>query len=104
MQIDFNKTIANVKGEVIKKEDDKEVTLGSVAIDALLATFPDEQNLSGEDKVARFKLSMSIADHQEKNLVRETTAEEISLIKKLIAKGFNALVVGRTWELLEGAK
>lgn len=31
------------------------------------------------------------------------TADEITLIKKLVAKAYNPLVVGRTWELLDPA-
>jgi hypothetical protein len=92
MKIDFSAIIADLDGKPLA-----ELTLGTMATNALMLPFEDERNLSGEEKVRRFKLAQRIHGAAEVDL----TAEDISLIKKLIAKGYATMPTARAWELLD---
>ena len=94
MKINFNQPIKNIQGEEIK-----DLTLKTVSVEALLATFPDEQSLSGEEKAKRYLLATRIYANPEE---LDLTIEEIAKIKQLIGKGYGPLVVGQAWEILEG--
>ena len=94
MKINFNQPIKNIQGEEIK-----DLTLKTVSIEALLATFLDEQSLLGEEKTKRYVLATKIYANPEE---LDLTVEEISKIKQLIGKGYGPLVVGQAWKILEG--
>jgi hypothetical protein len=83
-----------------KRKCEDEVTLASIAVRALMANFPDEQNLPGEDKFKRFALAMKIKDGGEVAV----SAEDVSLLKRLIGKLYTPLVVGRAFPLLDPAE
>ncbi len=101
MKVNFGAPITDLKGEIIKQQDGKMFTLGKVAVEALSATYKDEAEakaqLSGEEKVKRFKLAVAAVGEE----VVDVSAEDIAVIKKLIAKGYPPLVVGRAYEILE---
>lgn len=107
MKRNLNVVLKTLKGEPLKEQyvgpDDKPlertVTLSGIATNALLANYEDERNLSGDDKVKRFKLAQQINDADGEV---EVTAEQVSLLKSLIAKGYTPLVVGQAYEILEG--
>ena len=99
MKRNFNTTLKTLDGKPIKEADDLDVTLSTVAVNALLAAYEDERNLAGDDKVKRFKLAQLINDADGEV---EVTAEQVSLLKTLIAKGYTPLVVGQAYEILEG--
>lgn len=69
-----------------------------VALSALLAAHEDERSLTGKEKADRFALALRI--NQRPDAV-SLTAEQLTLLKTLIGKGFTPLVVGRAYELLE---
>jgi len=94
MKINFNQAIKNIKGEVVK-----DLTLKSVSVEALLATFEDERSLSGEEKVKRFVLATRIESNSND---MDFKVEDVAKIKQLIGKGYGPLVVGQAWEMLEG--
>lgn len=71
--------------------------LGKVARRALLATYPDEPNLSGEEKYKRGKL----ADRLWLNGKETLSVEDVALLKKLISKGYGPLIVTRALDLLD---
>lgn len=96
MKIDFNVVLKNFDGEEIKNPKGESATLKSVAIEALLAVFQDEQSLSGEEKVKRWNLALKLY-----NNVDDISVDEIVLIKSLVGKAYGALVVGQVWQLLE---
>ena len=96
MKINFNQPIKN-----IQKEEIKDLTLKSVSVEALLATFSDEQSLSGEEKAKRYLLATRIYANSEE---LDLTVEEIAKIKQLIGKGYGPLIVGQAWDMLEGNK
>lgn len=91
MKIDFSKDILDLDGKPT------ELKLDAVSKTALLASYPDEQNLSGDEKVKRFQLALKIAPKEV-----DVSVEDAALIKKLIAKGYATLVTARAWEILEG--
>ena len=89
-----------VDGKTPLKQDGKIVMLAEVAQNALLASYQDEPNLSGEEKVKRFAIARKI-EEQPKD--PSLSAEDIALIKKLIAKAYNPLVTSDAWLLLDPA-
>ena len=96
MKINFAAPIKDIKGEPIV-ENEKPVTLGSVSCQALLATYPDEQNLSGKEKVERFTLAACCSNESEADI----SVEDVALLKKLIGKAYGPLVVGRAYEIID---
>lgn len=97
MKVDFSKPILSMKNEPIM-EDGKPVTLSTICSSALLAPYEDEKNLDGGEKVKRFKLASQVYDGGE----QEITVEDAALLKKLVAKAYTPLIVGRAYALLEG--
>lgn len=97
MKINFDAALLDLKGEEMK-DGETAVTLKTVAVNALFAPFPDEREIDGNEKAKRFNLGLRIDAGGE----IEVSAEEISLVKKLIGKAFPVLVVGRAYQLIEG--
>lgn len=100
LAVDFGSPIKQLDGSVMRTDDKQVLTLDTVVENALLASYPDEQTLSGEEKVKRFKLAVRIHDQRKDPTL---TADETALIKKLVAKAYNPLVVGQAWTLLDPA-
>ena len=99
MIILFNRVLMDFEGEEIKTDKKQVLTLKITTVNALLATFSDEANLSGEDKLKRFELAQVVnASTDPVDLI----AEDVALIKKLIAKAYATLIVGQAWKMLEG--
>jgi len=90
--------LKTIDGKNLKKEDDLDVSVRDVMLNSLLANFPDEQGLAGEEKVKRYILATKI--HNDSN--PDLSIEELSLIKGLVGKMYSALIVGQMWEILEG--
>ena len=102
MKRNLNVVLKTLDGQPLKEEHNgtaRDVLLSRLAVNALLANYEDEKNLSGDDKVKRFKLAQQINDADGEV---EVTAEQVSLLKSLIAKGYTPLVVGQAYEILEG--
>ncbi len=97
MKRDFQQPIVNLEGKPLKDEDGKPVTLCSVALNALLASIPNDI-VTGEAKAKRYALALKINDHPGDVNV---TAEELTLLKEQIGKIYAPLVVGRAYDLLE---
>lgn len=103
MLIDFNTPILDMDDEQIMddtKTPSIPTDLARLAVTSLMVPFPDEQNLSGDDKASRFLLALRIKQSTKDMLPIDVTPEEVSLIKKLIAKGFGPLPVGRAFAIL----
>lgn len=99
MKVNFSAPMLNLKGEVMKQDEhsDAPLTLADVAANALCAPLEDERGLDGATKAKRFKLALQIADGG----VVDLKAEDIAEIKKVIGKGYSALIVGRAYEILD---
>lgn len=98
MKVLLGKVLVDLDGKEIPSESGP-ATLCGVAVNALLAVFQDEQNLTGEEKLKRWELAVKV-----KNLPdpAELSADEVVLIKKLIGKAYAPIIVGQAWQMLEG--
>jgi len=74
------------------------LTLREAACGALMGVYKDETELSGQEKTRRWCLARKIYEDDKPDL----QAEDLSLIKTLIAKRYSTAVVGRAWQMLEG--
>jgi hypothetical protein len=95
MQILMDNVLAHADGRAIL-EKESPVTVGKIACAALLSDFPEER-VDGGEKSRRYHLWLRIKSGG----IQELSAEEISLIKRLIGIGWPPLVVGQAWEFLE---
>jgi hypothetical protein len=100
LAVDFAAPINNLDGTPMQKDDKTVLTLDDVASIALLSSYQDEPNLEGVEKNKRFWLAKKIHDQRKDPVL---TADEIALIKRLIAKAYNPLVVGQAWTILDPA-
>jgi hypothetical protein len=99
MLIDFSQPLLDLDGNEIKtKEDDKiPYTLKRTCVEALMAQYKDEGELSGTEKVKRYDLALAIYGSKEP---LDLQSEDVAFIKQLIGKAFSTLVVGQTWKML----
>lgn len=102
MKIDFAQAINNL--------DDKQIdtmTLKSISVVALSETFRDERNPSipetvpAEEKFSRGELAMRIHAATEP---LELKSQDVTLLKKVIARGYGPIVVYRAWPMLDAAE
>jgi len=76
------------------QENGQPVLLSKLVTNVLLATFPDEISLTGEDKLKRFDLASKVQKGGEQHY----TPEEIVLIRQLAGKGLTTLGCARVWK------
>lgn len=76
--------------------EQRPMTLGVVSVNALMGQYQDEQHLMGDEKFRRFQLAVRITEG-----VQEVSAEEITLLKRLIGKAYTPMVVGPAYMALE---
>ncbi len=98
MLVAIDTALRDFDGEAINDTKGKPATVRGACIEALLAVFQDEQNLSGEEKLKRFQLALKVKESQP---VADFTVEELSLMKKLVGKAYAPLIVGQTYTILE---
>lgn len=99
LAIDFSKPIIGLDGKAVVDEKTKQpITLGVVSTQALVSSYPDEK-IDGVEKLKRGQLALKILDSKGDVTL---TAEEVALLKNVIAKGFGPLVVSRAWPMLDG--
>lgn len=98
MMIDFATPIRDLKGLPVKV-DGEDMTLGSVSIAALQQMFQNE-DASAEVKVKRFKIAVRIANA---TAPLALTVDDVTIIKGVVGKFWNAIVVGRVFEALDPA-
>ena len=73
------------------------LTLGAAVAHSLFATYPDERELSGEDKWARARLAQRVKEDKAAAL----TANEVTLIKRLLAKAYGPIVLLQAYPVLD---
>jgi hypothetical protein len=97
--IDFMQPMIDLTGQPIptSQTDKTPVTLGDVAATALLNSYPDERDITGDEKVKRFDLAVLAKGGKPVDL----TAENVAKIKQLIAKSYGPLIVGRAYAILD---
>jgi hypothetical protein len=96
--IDFTTVLSGLDGKPLVAEGVPTMTLGEVAANALVNSYKDE-NPTGQEKVKRWALALRIHAASEVEL----TADEVKLIKDLVAKLYGPLVVGQVWSILDPA-
>ena len=107
MKVKLNTELKDFEGNAVifsmatTEKEAVNATLGRMMIESLLATFRDEENLSGDEKLKRWQLAIKIKNA---DVMVELTVEEVALVKKLIGKAYSTLIVGQVWELLEGVE
>lgn len=99
MKVLLEKGLFDLDGNVIESSANMPATIRGVCIEALLVSYTDEVNLTGEEKLARWLLATKLKVTSKEV---ELTVEEIAKIKKLVGKAFGPLVVGQVWATLEG--
>ncbi len=105
MKVDFSKIIYDINDKplmnikmVDKVRTETPFTLGKVCVDGLLAN--DATDTTPAIKLDKYGLAMKI--HTAGPVSTDVTAEEIVLLKNVVAKQFATIVVGRVNEILEG--
>jgi len=83
------------------KEDPKTepLLLKNILINALITEQPNS-GIAGNEKFERYNLARTIKQGHD----IELTAENIALLKDLVAKNYTPLVVGDVWNILEGKR
>ena len=98
MKVKMNAQIKNLDGAAFTEPNsDRKVLLRDVCSNAILFEKPDAQ-LTGPEKYERYKLAEKIS----KAATADLTAEEITLLKDVVADLYNASIVGPVWDMLEG--
>ena len=82
-----------------KTGDTENLTLASACVQALMAVFPDEQNLSGVIKAERWALALKILGSYGEPV--DLTVEQVASIKAVVGKAYGPAVVGRAYQLLD---
>lgn len=104
MRRDFTQLILDLHDKPVRMqtgpnpEDVTEMTLGAIAMNALLGTYEDERSLTGKEKAERMQLALKINKRPSE---ADLTAEQLAKLKELIGKAYGPLIVGRAYELLE---
>lgn len=98
MKLNFNQQILNLDEKPLMNADGSPVTMAYAAKEALLAIFPTEKEISGDEKFKRYQLAKKINSSSEEC---EISIEEAALIKKLVSMAYGANVVGRLYEMME---
>ena len=115
MKIDLDFTVKQLNGkDFIEKEQDgvdekgqpkfKDLgpfTIRKICTDALIGLYQDEEKLGAKIKAARGWLAMRIHNHKETTI--ELTADDITMLKDLVAKRYTPLIIAQTWEILDPA-
>lgn len=96
MKIDMTQQLITYDGKPVK-DDEGAVTLRRVCGMALTGQAPQDNKLSGDDKMKRFLLAKRAYEHDYVSL----SAEELVTIKKAIADSFTPAVMGPAWLLLD---
>lgn len=106
LAIDFSKPFVGDDGKpvcVIEMKDgtecpaDKVFTLRMAARNALHFTYQDEPNLNGDEKYKRAEIAQGLVGSGDIKL----KAEDIVIIKKVLAKMYGPLIVYQAWNALE---
>lgn len=109
MIIDFDTVIRDLDDKPLKEVDrdelgrpkegtERDMTLKTVSVNALMAQYADEERLAGSVKLERFLIATKINGGGKVEL----STKESSSILSLIEKAYGVLVVGRATPILNG--
>jgi hypothetical protein len=91
MIIDFETKLKQIDGTEL------DGTVRELAVQALLATYPNEGEIGGDEKEKRYLLAVAINGGH-----NEITPEQASLLKRLIGIAYQPLFVGQAYAVLNG--
>jgi len=101
MKVDFSQVLVGLDGKPMQLQTAPDrvepMTLGRVAIEALLT--PNENDKDGATKLARFNVALRINDAR---APMDMSPEDAATLKALIGAMYPPLIVGRTFEILNG--
>jgi len=95
MKVDWNETLADFDGQQVRDEEGQPVTLGRMAIRALMSVVREQ--VDGDEKFRRYKVAEKV--HQGADL----SVDEVSRLKKAVGEVLTPLAVGAIWTRLEEA-
>ena len=101
--IDFTTPMLQLDGKPVLDKDGGGISLSSIVENALLSPYTDEAALAGEEKIKRYLLATKVHDAANTHQQPVFTSDEVTLIKKLVAKSYTPLIVGQVWKLLDPA-
>jgi hypothetical protein len=97
MKRDFGIELIGLGGHKLVDGDNVSLTLGTVAVSALMGQYQDEQGISGDEKFRRYQIASRVSASG----IQEISIEDISLIKRLIGNAYTPMVVGPAYMALE---
>jgi len=100
MKIQLNQELKDLKGNVLEEGEKKEaITLKSICVNALLSPLGEKkgEEPDGTEKMRRFCLAEKIEKANEIDL----KSEDIVKIKNIVGQGFNTIIVGQVFKMLE---
>ena len=104
---EFKEVFVSVEGSqlpTVKKvplQLKEELTLKTVLLSALTATYRDEEKITAVDKIERYELALEV----KKSTKLDLKSEQISKLKELVNKCYSsAVVAGQACLMLEGGK
>jgi hypothetical protein len=97
MKINFSFTPVDIISGNPLKDGEKDATLASVCVQALMASTPEDASMSAEEKVQAYVIASRII----KGGVVDVSVEEASLLKKRVAKLYGPMVVGQCLPALD---
>lgn len=97
MKINFDAPVLDLAEKPMSDEDGRPVTLGTVVVQALLATLRGDESMAGLAKAECGHLAMQLFPGGEHDL----KAEQVAMIKERAGRAFTPLVVARAWALLD---
>jgi hypothetical protein len=97
MKINFSFKPVDLLTEKPLKDGEKDATLASICVQALMAQTPEDAAMSAEEKVQAYVVASRII----KAGVVEVSVEEAALMKRRVAKLFGPMVVGQCLPALD---
>lgn len=97
MKRDFGIVLYQLDGDPFLDVKGNPLTLGSLSSTVLGSKYQGDQDLSGDEQYKRYQL----AERVYAGSLQEVTAEEVALIKRLIAKACEPRLLGPAYIALE---
>jgi hypothetical protein len=97
MKIDLDALILDLHGKPLPNGGDASMTLGETIATAMIAIAPDDQSLSGDEKMRMFRLAQLAV----KGGAQDIKTEDLAMLKTRVGKMYGPLIVGRVYDLIE---
>jgi hypothetical protein len=97
---DFSTVLLHIDGTPLKEDGNptgKDLTLAIACVNALMATLPGDEALTGTQKLERWRLAEAVYLRHNSDI----KIEDIALMKERLARCYGPLVVGPAFILLE---